>query len=284
MSVLGWCKAWATVLVLAVGVSAQTIDWNAPNITITTEAQLRELANRVNGTGFVASTFLGQTITLGANITLTSTWTPIGNNSRQFRGTFDGGERSISNLSLSLSVSETLYAGLFGYVGRDGQIKNLAVNVTEIVATSTSSTFAGGLAGFYASIKAIENCKVNISNRVHASGSSGAFSGGLVGLSSVEDYYEEEVTLAIINSYTTGNVSGSHFSGGLVGQKLGAFNVASTIINSYTAGNISAPIAGGLVGEYRGETLIISNSYTTVNVSASSTGVGLVGSEREEVF
>ncbi|MCL2844061.1 MAG: hypothetical protein FWE23_01210, partial [Chitinivibrionia bacterium] len=59
-------KAFFAAVMFTVSlVSAQTINWTAPEITITTEAQLRQLAQRVNGTGFTASSFLGQTVILG---------------------------------------------------------------------------------------------------------------------------------------------------------------------------------------------------------------------------
>jgi len=244
-------------------------NWDAANITISNAAQLGQFRDEVNN----GRTFLNQTITLGANIELTGTWTPIGNLSRVFRGTFDGNSRAISGLVISGNIQ---YAGLFGYVDSDGQIKNLIVNVERINASTSSATHTGGLAAYYASTRAIENCRVNVRDSISAfsnSNSNSVFSGGLIGRS--------EVNLIINNSYTTGNISASgqsSRSGGLVG----AGNV--TISNSFTTGNVystggtgNASNSGGLVG-YGNVT--ISNSFTTGNVYSTggypSVG-GLVG-------
>ena len=58
-------------------------------------------------------------------------WTPIGNYSNNFTGTFDGGGNTVSGLYIN---SDDRYQGLFGYVsnvgdiGEDGTVENLTVN------------------------------------------------------------------------------------------------------------------------------------------------------------
>ncbi|MFN9281865.1 MAG: filamentous hemagglutinin N-terminal domain-containing protein, partial [Betaproteobacteria bacterium] len=91
------------------------------------------------------------------------------------------------------------------------------------------------------------------------------YTGGLVGVSSG----------TISNSFATGNVTGSNqYTGGLVGYQLGAM-----VSNSYAAGNVSGAdsYTGGLVG-YVGSG-VVTNSYATSNVTSTPgfyTG-GLVG-------
>ncbi|MDR0304031.1 MAG: YDG domain-containing protein [Chitinispirillales bacterium] len=225
------------------------------------------------------TTFAGKTIILSSNIDLDNNdWTPIGNATDKFLGIFDGNGKTISGLSVS-SSSNRQYAGLFGYVGTDGQIKNLIVNVTGIKAnsmTNNSGAFAGGLVGYYASTKTIENCGVKITNNISASTKTSTYStysGGLAGWT--------DATLTINNCYTTGTVSSSTYSGGLAGWA----NATLTINSCYTAGNIAGSgtnntASGGLVGYSR--TLTINTSYTTGNISASGASIsysgGLLGS------
>jgi hypothetical protein len=122
------------------------------------------------------TTFAGKTIILSSNINLGNrSWTPIGNSTtaQMFQGVFDGNGKTISNLL----VSSATYAGLFGYVGANGQIKNITVGVKSV----RGSSYAGGLSGYYASKKTIENCGVNITDSIYSSNRSG----GLVGFASI---------------------------------------------------------------------------------------------------
>ncbi|MDR0515510.1 MAG: hypothetical protein LBH25_00520 [Fibromonadaceae bacterium] len=265
----------AIALLLPLAAFAQ-VDWSATNITVTTEAQLKELLHWVD----YGNDFSGKTITLGADIELTSEWKPIGNEKNQFKGTFDGGGKSIS----SLSISGLQHSGFFGYVGDSGQVKNLVVDVTGIKTDEKSSdVYAGGLAAIYASAKPIENCGVNIKDSIASASYSdlsglAGYIGGLVG------YGKEAIT--IINSYTTGKVSvfspssnASHV-GGLIGRG----NKKVTISNSYTTGKIFSSgnsYLGGLIG-YGNNAISISNSYATGDIS----GFNVInsGSRKQPVF
>ena len=283
-------KILSIILVTTILTVAQDISWFNPSgdtFHISTEAHLQGLAQLVNSE---ISDFSEKTIILIDDITLTGNHTPIGNNltnTRRFLGIFDGNSKAISNLSIS--SGNWNYAGLFGYVGTNGQIKNLTVNVSKI----NVGNYAGGLAAFYASIKPIENCGVNIEYGIHSpsilSGSITYYLGGLIG------YGDGAIT--ITNSYTTGNVSdaieslilsssNSCYSGGLIGYVNGTIE----IINSYTTGNVSSSArpyygnyhtysySGGLVGN-ASATIAISNSYSTGNITSAGRGGsgGLVG-------
>jgi len=198
------------------------------------------------------NTFEGKTIKLANSITLSGNWIPIGTDMRPFKGTFDGQGYTIYNLS----SEDIKYAGLFGYVGANGQIKNVNVvasKIKTIKITSTSSFYTGGLVGYYASAKAIENCNVKADSIISGSG------GGLVGYDSIA---------SIINSYAKVNIFGN--GGGLVGT-MGK----GEITNSYANGNIFGS-GGGLVSKMGGGRII--KSYASVNISGSSYySGGLVG-------
>jgi uncharacterized protein (TIGR02145 family) len=254
-------EALAIMTIIAVSVNAQNAEWygagggkEGKTFHISTEDDLKGLAQLVNS-GF--DDFNGKTIILNADITLKGAHTPIGDDKKQFMGIFDGNGKTISNLS----VSEVKYAGLFGYIEKGGQIKNLKVNVSRI----TGETYAGGLAGRYASTNAIENCGVNIKDSIFANSSRDSYSGGLVGQllgRKVGDI------IIISNSYVIGNISSKGNSGGLVGDA----HIEITIKNSYTTGNIFGAHSGGLIGWVSNAT--ITNSYATGNVSSFISGSG----------
>ncbi|MCL1945671.1 MAG: hypothetical protein FWF51_00760 [Chitinivibrionia bacterium] len=248
-------------------------------------AGIRQLVNNE------ITTFENKTIILTKDIDLAiKNWTPIGNSTvgRMFQGTFDGKGHSI----LRLSVSGVSYAGLFGYVGANGQIKNIIVNIRGITANASgTAAYSGGLSAYYASTKPIENCGINIENNTSVSSTSNTntYSGGLVG------FISRKTT--IYNSSVKGKVSANNgytYSGGLVGYA----NDTTTINNSYADGAVSASsnydcgivYSGGLVG-YTNDTTLINNSYANGAVSGSSTNFritinsgGLVGYAKDTII
>jgi uncharacterized repeat protein (TIGR02543 family) len=105
-------------------------------------------------------------------------WIPIGNNSKNFIGSFDGQGHSITILSMSPDAGD--YVGVFGKVGNqttDGTvISNLTVYGPEN-GISTDATYAAGIVA-YSDGATIENCKNNLIIR---STNSAARIGGIVG-------------------------------------------------------------------------------------------------------
>lgn len=244
-------------------------------------------ASRVNAlAGY--QTFSGSTIYLETDIDLADNgWKPIGNNSQFFQGTFDGQNHSIFNLNVEVSNSD--YAGLFGYT--TGVIKNLKIKNASITASAKYvGTIAGEISGL-TNQNRIDKCSVSgkvktNSNEVigglvgqltnsklyrsfsETSISSSATSiGGLVGSANnaeiEQSYYEGEIT------------STSSYAGGLVGQTKN--NV--TIKNCYNVGGVvgGSSNVGGLVGRNDG-TLNLQYVYNTGSVSgAERYNAGLVG-------
>jgi len=87
------------------------------------------------------------------------------------------------------------------------------------------------------------------------------YAGGLVGCQSYN---------TVSNSYSTSNVTAINYVGGLAG-----YNREGTVSDSYSTGNINGDMhVGGLVGTNSG---IVSNSYSTSNVTGTSHSGGLVG-------
>ena len=288
LSVLFLTMAGTTVIS-----SAQEIDWAAESITITTEAQLRELAQRVNGTGgFERNTFEDQTFVLANDITLTGgNWEPIGRTGRtsdaspldesvnfRFNGTFDGNGKVVSDLIIKGNIN---YTGFFGWVGEKGHVKNLGVNVAEYdVTTSWGGPYAGGIVGINEGT--IEKCFATGDVKSGTTWPAYIFVGGLTGANSG----------IITECYATGNVNGfssyNIYVGGLVGTTSGNTKILdgkAAIVNSYATGDISASgsgtrYMGGLVGDngYSVTTTIVENCYSTGSVSGTGSNVGgLVG-------
>ena len=88
--------------------------------------------------GWELSSYYRQT----ANITLTGNWTPIGNSTTRFTGTYDGGGYSITNLAIPSAIAD--HEGMFGYIGNVGVVKNVTLINVSISATGA---YRGGIAG-----------------------------------------------------------------------------------------------------------------------------------------
>jgi len=180
-------------------------------------------------------------------------WTPIGNTSTPFMGSFEGNNFSISGLSIHAESSS--YQGLFGAIGQDAEIANLGLLDLNV----TGYGYVGALVGRNAGT--VHNCSAT--GNIVGSGSN---VGGLVGYNAN--------TATVQNSYATGSVNssatGSVYVGGLVGNNYG------TVQNSYATGSVnsSGNYVGGLVGNHYGT---VQNSYATGNVEGNSRVGGLVG-------
>ena len=114
------------------------------DLVISTLEELKSFRDEVNA----GNTFAGKTVELAANIDLMSEeWTPIGNNTNKFQGTFDGKGYTVSNLVITGNNSN---AGFFGFT-ESGAIKNLTIdnasvsgylNVGVVAGTPYTSTYS----------------------------------------------------------------------------------------------------------------------------------------------
>jgi len=221
---------------------------------ISSEDVLRDLANSVNAGD---EETVGNYYILTNDIVLQSPWTPIGDNTNSFQGTFDGGGFTISGLTISEEEPEE-YCGLFGYIDVDGTVKNLRLAVSNIESGDGAKP-TGGIAGRNGGT--IQNCTVT-GDSITGTGCVG----GIVGMN----------TGTVESCYTTVNVRGIGSSniGGVAGRNDGS----GTVQNCYTTGNISGDNnVGGVVGR-NADFAIVQNCYTTGTVtSASSCAGGIVG-------
>ena len=200
-------------------------------------------------------------------------WTPIGNESNKYIGTFDGNDKIISNLYINATSVNT---GFFGYA-TDGSIKNITFDNAKV--KSTGSYYTAILAGvaeycIIENIKTLANCSVegntfvggilgaardNISNCENHAEVKGADSvGGVVG-----SYYGSSKSISSCANY--GAVTGTS---GEVGGMVGYFSTG-TIQNSANYGDITGTYyVGNLIGN--AIECNLNNVLGTGNVTATS--------------
>lgn len=221
------------------------------NYTVDNEKGLKNLAKLVNNGAIDIN------ITLTADITLTGEWTPIGiDDKHQYIGTFDGGNHTISGLTVTGSDE---YAGLFGYIGKDGgTVKNVVLENVQITSDNQYAN-VGGVAGY--SRGNIENCSVS------GSVSSRCTAGGVVG-----QQFGGSITLC----GSSATVKGTGEVGGVAGKT----DNSATLTACYATGNVTFErastintFAGGVVGS-NGTGSILTACYATGNVTGTGTGTG----------
>jgi hypothetical protein len=228
-------------------------------------------------------------ITLPAPVApATSNFTPIGNSTLPFTGTFDGGDYSIRGLVIDIAGNSI---GLFGYTDRA-----VLRNVHMVDANVIGGAYVGALAGY-----------VYRGSTVTDSSSTGTVSGtsyvgGLIGAAVGQSGEPVSVTrlmsaatvtatgreiggllgsvtngFTLSGSYATGTVTGDEYVGGLSGSCCSAFTQST--VDSFASGKATATGFGAasLFGAaFNDQTY--TRLYGTGVVSAPSNKGGLVGS------
>ena len=226
------------------------------NYTVTSAEGLKNIAKLVN-----EQWNLGINITLTADIDLSGTnWTPIGiDYNHQYTGTFDGGDHTITGLTVTGSDN---YAGLFGRIGSGGKVQNVKLEGVQIT-NDNSSGYAGGVAGW--SYGKIENCSVSGSVR----GTNG-FAGGVVG---------NQWGGFLTGCSSSATVNAGSAAGGVAGMT----NNGATLTACYATGSVTLVsnndigtyFAGGVVGSNGGS--CIQACYAWGSVTGSGSGTIYVG-------
>ncbi len=177
-------------------------------------------------------------ITLTADIDLTGeTWTPIGSgfsSNTSYQGTFDGQGRRITGLTITTNSAGGQNATLFDYIGSDGTVKNLQVEVNYNVQQNGA---AGGIA--YTNYGTITACSVT--------GNITANSGAIGGIA--------------VNNFDTGTITACWFDGDLT------TTYDNGGIAAYNYGTITACYWGGNAGQG-----VYSNQGGTVDATKVNDG------------
>ena len=177
--------------------------------------QLYSFAEEVNSGNNTINGVLVSDITVNENMlnddgSLNGTpeykWIPIGNETTNYTGVFDGQGYSISGLCNKATViPDDKYVGLFGYAS-GAEIKNVG-----IVASFRAQKYVGGICGYVASGCTIANC-YNIGGTCYTY--NGSYVGGICG------YLASGSTIA--NCWNTATIGTTHqCSGAIVGYSYG---------------------------------------------------------------
>lgn len=270
-------------------------------IQIWNEADLRNIANGLNKNYIIMQ-----------DITLTGTWTAIGNDATTaFKGKLNGDNHKIIGLKIEQTAQNDAQ-GLFGYIGTGAKVSNLNLEfnidakksyvgglvgynqgtIEEVTVSGTIVTGAnshtGGIAGRNIS-GTIRNSHANVT----ASKIDSGYLGGIAGLNDSNGRIENSSssgTLSggvrigglvgymtsgqITNSSSSTNVqTGNSYLGGFIGEQTGG-----TVTYCFATGNVNIEgmYGGGFVGSTSGGT--IKDSYSTGNVTGGSRNGGFVGS------
>lgn len=123
---------------------------------ISSASELAYFAQQVNKGEAYSGTYFVLTDDINLN---SKEWTPIGYNGNTFKGNFDGGNKTISNLVITKGLTNTGVnngIGLFGKTESSAVIKNFTINNVDI----TGSLYVGAVVGLGYTGKAIENVTV----------------------------------------------------------------------------------------------------------------------------
>ncbi len=172
-----------------------------------------------------------------------NTWTPIGNSSNRFAGTFDGAGHTVSGVYTVGSGA----AGFFGYVGV-GTVKNVTVAASHIAGYDN----VGGVCGIN-----YGGSFINCHNRGDVV-AGGSYIGGIIG---------QNLKGTVTGCYNYGSVRGGTDVGGICGVSTGAESPGSLITGCGNAGVVTGTTkyVGGIVGGLSAATAssVIENSYNT---------------------
>lgn len=211
-----WADVWDGTSIKEPALSGSTY-------TISQSSELAWIAQKS-----ITATFSGYTLVLTADLDFGSNtnWIPIGTQTSNFAGTFDGQNHVIRNLNISYS-SVNSGIGLFGYTATSAVIKNIAISSGRIIADEKDNI--GCFVGYNAGT--ISHC-FNMAQIVL----SGNNSGGLVGTN----------TGTITYCYNTGIIySANNNVGGLVGVNSGSIN---NVYNIGYCANVAGADRGALIG------------------------------------
>ena len=233
-------------------------------------AQLKEFAAIVNAGTTGAYAILMNDIVCKKDpedLVYDTGWTPIGNSSNKYTGTFDGLDpddgqvHTITGLSTATEYSSN-YVGLFGCVGSDGVVKNVTLEEANI----NGQAYIAGIVG--RNYGTVQNVVVKNSN-IRGSNSN---VGGVVGSSGG----------GIIENAVVSNtqITGQYEVGGIVGYNAKSPLKSSCLIGSSSVSGGNSPnnafTHGGIAGTNENT---IQNCYVAISgyISATADNGGEIG-------
>ena len=244
---------------------------------------------------------------LTSNISLPQNWVPIGTESRKFAGVFDGGNYTISNLSIDSSEDNI---GFFAF--NSGEIRNVKFISVDVKGDEMVGAVVGTNSGIVRNVELISG---EVNGYACIGGIAGKNTGTITRCSSSIDVTGSDASVggivgrnalaSVLKCISSGNIKGYCYVGGIIGENFrddssnnsivsecfSSANVEATdrtaggiagdayvqIINCYSTGIIKAPSkAGGITGWCNGT---IVNCYTTSKIEGSGEPIlGTIGS------
>ena len=214
-------------------------------------------------------------------------WTPIGTFSTPFEGTFDGGGHTISGISIDYGSKAEL-AGLFGYVGTKGVVRNVTVSGNNYIYSNGDgehTNYVGAIAGYNAGT--IQYCGNTAPvSAIHKNGRAG----GIVGYNTgtVTGCYNMGTVLrsgADVSTIYIGGISGEN-DGGTVSQCMSTNGIAADMTLANKSDNASTLM------EHKGQTvnvlldsrtLFADGSWNTLCLPFTIPAAALAGATVKEI-
>lgn len=271
----------------AIEFTVQVKDWEEANfdyditnaIRISTPEGLMEFAKKVN-----AGEWLKQTVILEEDIDLSQVstraatyaeWTPIGNRTHWFAGTFDGQGHKISNYQVTTTEGP---AGLFGYAR--ATIKNLKVENVTIKANH----YAGAIVGQgYMRIDKCEATNVDITVEVKQKENGtydfGDKAGGIIGQNCEGALYVTncKVKDVTIKGYRDlgGVVGMAQYNNTVSGCSADGVTINQDLSNGYETDPAKYSTLGGVVGRVGSPITLENNTEANVVITSSVSVSGI---------
>ena len=231
---------------------------------ITNANDFKQLATEVNGGNNYSNTYfkIPETVTETIELSTDDGYVPIGNDTNQFEGTFDGG-----NHTINLNLTGVRLVGLFG---EGGENSNLC-NIRTTGSVSMTGYYAGGIvANMYGNVVNCHN-EASVTGYYHVGGIVGfsddskyiincSNSGAIVGDMNVGGIVGNISTLKVINCLNTGTVQGNS-CGGIAGYSGLYGKIYNCINNGLVTKKSDGNYIGGLFGEKNGNNDAFGNCY-----------------------
>ncbi|MBO7477475.1 MAG: bacterial Ig-like domain-containing protein [Salinivirgaceae bacterium] len=277
------CGAYMEATYIADAAAADSLGLSSDYVgyyAIGNAAQLYWFADKVNmGSNSIKAVLTADIVVndsvLNADGSLNGTpervWTPIGTNSRQYSGTFDGQGHTVSGLYFNNTTNSDSpnggnYVGLFGYVS-GGTIKNVGVVDSYL----KGYWYVGGIVGrMYNGTSTISNCFNEAS--IYTAHNSYAFAGGICG-------HAYGSASKIINCYNIGKINGSgEYTGGICG----ILESSASVSGCFNAGSVTSTTTSYLasIAPIWSNNGTVNNSYYLEGTSAvAGNGISTTAAE-----
>ncbi len=245
--------------------AAQTAE---ADLVISTADGLQAFAAEVNA----GNSYEGKVVVLTDDIDLDYTAVVIGKKGSPFKGTFDGQNHTVSNLTIYENGSDSDYfadsddcLGLFGVINTPAVVKNVTVDNPYIV----GSSYVGGIVGMAYTGK-IENCHVTGEIDIEGFYMVGGITGhGYAKLYDCSVIGEEGWDYNYVGaSYKEANLEGDNV-GGIVGHAAENNNIEGCTVKNVTVSGTRK--VGGIVGITAQSSDIIGCTVEDVTVETTAT-------------